>query len=268
MGRTFACADIHGCYEPYRKMMDFLQSDDTLYFVGDAMDRGLDGVKIFNELINDSRVVYIRGNHEDMMEDAIPYCVHDINEYEYMGGNHGYDLWFQNGGRYTAQAFYNMTVNEIYNIREKIKEIHSQAIYASPAGHKVILEHAGYSPFITPHRTHDPLWDRKHFYDDWSDGYWNYKKYNPETTYLVHGHTPVQYLQYEYGYKDQPPKAKEDIIAAHDWLYGDDTLCPKPTIIRYCDNHKFDIDMCTIVSRRVALLDLDTFEEYYFDTED
>ena len=41
----------------------------------------------------------------------------------------------------------------------------------------------------------------------------------------------------------------------------------KPTIVRYCDGHKFDIDMGTIASDRIALLDLDTFEEYYFDKE-
>lgn len=267
MGRTFACADIHGCYEPYRKMMDFLQPDDTLYFVGDAMDRGPDGVKIFNELINDPRVIYIRGNHEDMMEEAIPYCIHDINEYEYMDGNGGYDLWFHNGGRYTAQAFYDMTVNEIHDIRKAIQKLPYKVTYSSPAGHKVILEHAGYSPFVVPHRTHSPVWDREHFYDDW-DGGWYTKEEDPENTYLVHGHTPVQYLKYEYGYKDQPPKTKEEITEGRNWMYGDDTLCPKPTIIRYCDSHKFDIDMCTIASGRVALLDLDTFEEYYFDKED
>jgi hypothetical protein len=92
-----------------------------------------------------------------------------------------------------------------------------------------------------------------------------FTKEDPNTIYLVHGHTPVQFLKYEFGYKGQPPKTKEDIKAAHDWLYGDDTLCPKPTIIRYCDGHKFCIDMCTAVSNRIALLDLDTFEEIYFD---
>ena len=41
--------------------------------------------------------------------------------------------------------------------------------------------------------------------------------------------------------------------------------CPKPEVIRYCDGHKFDIDMCTIASERIALIDLDTFEIKYFD---
>lgn len=267
MGKTYAMSDVHGCYIPFKKAMNFLQPDDKLYFLGDATDRGEDGVKIFKELTSDPRVTYIRGNHEEMMMDAIPYCVRDINEYGFCAGGHGYDLWTSNGGRHTYKDFEFMTINEIYDIREKIKKMPEKVTYSSPAGHKVILEHAGYSPFITPHRTHDPLWDRKHFHDEWSDGYWGYKEYNPENTYLVHGHTPVQYLKYEYGYKDQPPKTKEEIMEAHCWNRYQEEACPLPTIIRYCDGHKFDIDMCTIISGRVALLDLDTFEEIYFDEE-
>ena len=41
----------------------------------------------------------------------------------------------------------------------------------------------------------------------------------------------------------------------------------KPEIIRYCSGHKFDVDMCTIASDRISLLDLDTFEVIYFDTD-
>lgn len=270
MGRTFALSDVHGCYIPFKKAMDFLQPDDKLYFIGDCCDRGDDGVKIFKELTSDPRITYIRGNHEEMMMDSIPYCVRDINEYGFCYTQQGYDLWTMNGGRHTYKDFEFMAVNEIYDIREKIKKMHSQAIYISPAGHKVILEHAGYSPFVTPHRTHDPLWDRKHFYDDWSDGHWEKEDCDPEKTYLVHGHTPVQYLEYQYGYKGQPQATKESIELKHQWkesCYFDTPWNIKPTIIRYCNGHKFDIDMGTVFTKRVALLDLDTFEETYFDEE-
>jgi hypothetical protein len=267
MGRTFALSDVHGCYIPFKKAMDFLQPDDKLYFLGDSTDRGDKGIEIFNELTSDPRVTFLLGNHEQMMMDAIPYIIRDLNQNEMiLGDDYDTRIWFSNGGQKTAQAFYDMTIQEIHDIRAKIKEMPTKVEYLSPAGHKVILEHAGYSPFVTPHRTHDPLWDRGHFYDDWDNG-WGSKDDDPENTYLVHGHTPVQYLQYEYGYKDQPPKTKEDAEAAHNWLYGDDTLCPKPTIIRYCDGHKFCVDMCTIVSGRVALLNLDTFEAIYFDAD-
>ena len=37
-----------------------------------------------------------------------------------------------------------------------------------------------------------------------------------------------------------------------------------PDVLFYCNGHKIDIDLCTIVSNRIALLDLDTFEVKYF----
>ena len=49
----------------------------------------------------------------------------------------------------------------------------TKAVYHSPLGHHVILEHAGYTPFDMPHRNHYPLWDREHFYDEWDGGFYD-----------------------------------------------------------------------------------------------
>lgn len=40
MGRTFACADLHGQYNLYKQIKNFLKEDDKVYFLGDATDRG------------------------------------------------------------------------------------------------------------------------------------------------------------------------------------------------------------------------------------
>jgi hypothetical protein len=101
------------------------------------------------------------------------------------------------------------------------------------------------------------VWDREHFHDKWQKEYQN--------TYLVHGHTPMQYLKYEFGYEGQPPKTEEDILLRNTWYKEDTNFIPE--VIRYADNHKFCVDLCTIVSGRVALLDLDTFETIYFDED-
>ena len=128
--------------------------------------------------------------------------------------------------------------------------------YTSKSGNGIILEHAGYTPDNLGevlHLNHDPVWDRSHFYDNWT---------GTENMYLVHGHTPVQYLKFNYGYNGQEPFTQEDLKFKRTW---DLNSTYKPEVIRYCDGHKFDIDMCTIVSGRIALLDLDTFEVIYFD---
>lgn len=39
---TYVISDIHGCYEKYRTMLEAIEftEDDTLYVLGDVLDRG------------------------------------------------------------------------------------------------------------------------------------------------------------------------------------------------------------------------------------
>ena len=251
MGRVYCSSDWHGVGTVADKVLNFLQPDDKLYFLGDATDRGPDGVRLFQALVNDPRVMYIKGNHDEMLARGI-YAMYSLHD------NEGflYD-WFSNGGNKTADGLSNVTEDEAWKIREKILLMPTEVYYKSPKGHTVILEHAGHSPSPIPCRSHDPLWDRSHFFNPWE---------GPENWYLVHGHTPVQYLKFEYGYDGREKFTKEDMKYKRIWFKEDSGYIPE--VIRYCSGHKFDIDLCTIVSNRIALLDLDTFEVKYFDGED
>jgi len=267
MGRVFASSDWHGCGNVADKVFDFLKPDDTLYFIGDAIDRGPDGIKILTRLLSDSRVKFIMGNHEQFMEECLPEAIstlkasNDILSYEWI-----YSCWVNNGGSRTINGLYDLSIPEVEELYQKIKNLPYQLLYKSPKGHTVLLEHAGYSPFVLSPRRHDPLWDREHFRDVWDAGYRPDFCGDPDTTYLVHGHTPVQYLTYEYGYYGKPAPGPNYLQEKHNFLYSDKTdALPKPEVIRYCEEHKFCIDMCTIVSNRIVLLDLDTFETVYID---
>lgn len=259
MGKTYVTSDWHGCSNPALKIFDYLKEDDTLYFLGDAIDRGPDGIKLMNKLLTDSRVIYLKGNHEEFIEQYVPELIE--------GHSSMADLWLhQNGGQYTWDAMQHMSDDSKMFYVYKIHKMPEKIVYHSPLGHHVILEHAGYTPFDMPHRTHYPLWDREHFYDEWDGGFYDKEdELKPDNTYLVHGHTPVQYLMFEYGYKGQKPKDKDMIKIGQMW--DSPEIEWRPEVLRYCDEHKFDIDMCTIVSGRVALLDLDTFETIYFDED-
>ena len=61
MGRTFALSDLHGQWGLWQQIKQFLNQDDKLYFLGDAIDRGPKGYEIMKELLCDSRVTYIMG---------------------------------------------------------------------------------------------------------------------------------------------------------------------------------------------------------------
>ena len=271
MGRVFATADWHGNKTAFQ-VFDFLQPDDVLYFLGDATDRGEYGIELFTLLMNDPRVIMIKGNHDEFLEEGIKVINYDEAESEGLpcpGDRPRFDLglWIYNGGEFTYDKAWHLTREERFAILKCIKKMTLQKTYYSEkTGNTIILEHAGYSPFVRPCRPHDPLWDRKHFYDAWNEG-WAIKDKNPDKTYIIHGHTPVQYLQFERGYIDKEPLTKEELKYKEEFEYDLPTEY-KPTILKYCGGHKIDIDMCSITSNRIALLDLDTFEEIYFDRKE
>lgn len=271
MGRVYCSADWHGNKTAFQ-VFDFLQPDDVLYFLGDSTDRGEYGIELFTLLMNDPRVIMIKGNHDEFLEDGIKAINYDEAECEGLpqpGDRSKFDLslWAYNGGEFTYDKVWQLTKEERLAILKCIKEMPLQKTYYSKkTGNTIILEHAGYSPFVPPHRSHDPLWDRQHFYDAWNEG-WAIKGRNPDKTYIVHGHTPVQYLQFERGYIDKEPLTKEELKYKEEFEYDLPTEY-KPTILKYCGGHKIDIDMCSITSNRIALLDLDTFEEIYFDRKE
>lgn len=254
MGKVYATSDWHSC-DFYKEVLNQLNEDDILYFIGDAIDRGPAGIWTFNALWADKRVIMLKGNHEYMLA-------------QYLASKEKLQGYVDiNGGDVTMQSMSDMTDEEKEWYIKTINKLPEEIIYHSPKGHAVILEHAGYSPFDMPRRSHDALWDRSHFSDEWNSGF-DKNNLNPKNTYLVHGHTPVQYLKFIYGFKDKPAWTMTDFREKEEFFNDNlEKMTIKPEIIRYCNGHKFDIDMCTIVTDRIALLDLDTFEEIYFDRE-
>ncbi len=72
MSRTIAIGDIHGCKAALDIVLTKLaiQQDDTLVVLGDAVDRGPDTrgvVERLLELREQCRLVFLLGNHEEMM---------------------------------------------------------------------------------------------------------------------------------------------------------------------------------------------------------
>lgn len=251
MGQVYASADWHSQVHLGEQVLKWLQPDDTLYYIGDAVDRGTRGLEMLKMLLDDPRVIFIRGNHEQMM----------VEDFYYMEENkHRPWIYFDESEDLTVNQLKELPHQERQYYIDAIASMPTSLTYHSPEGHKVYLEHAGYSPFIMPCRSHDPLWDRQHFNDTWGVGA------EADNTYLVHGHTPVQFLRFEMGYRDMKPLTKGEMRIKQNWKRNnceDDTQY-RLNIIRYCDGHKFDIDMGTFFTQRIALLDLDNFNEIYF----
>ena len=76
MPKVYAIGDIHGCNEQLNTLLSTLniQSDDTLIFLGDTIDRGADSKGVLDNIIyyqSLCHVILIQGNHEEMMLGAV-----------------------------------------------------------------------------------------------------------------------------------------------------------------------------------------------------
>lgn len=74
--RTIAIGDIHGCHVAFDVLLASLgvTSDDTLVVLGDVVDRGPGTRQVVERLLElqrQCRVVFLLGNHEEMMFDAL-----------------------------------------------------------------------------------------------------------------------------------------------------------------------------------------------------
>lgn len=231
MKQHYAFSDLHGHYNLWEQIKNFADKTDKLIFLGDAIDRGPDSIKLMLELLSDDRVTYLCGNHELMMMNAFKTEQDPDYIFDYYNA---FALWLGNGG--------NMTMNELkerYNddfdlkikLKNKIEELYHchHYEYINANNQKILLSHAGgdYKNFINPEKLN--IWDREHLYHEW-DG-------PNEEIYIVHGHTPTQHL-----------------------LESDN-----PEMYKYCNGHKIDIDMGAFISKKTCLLNLDTLEPIYFE---
>ena len=233
MNKVYAISDTHGMYNLWRQVIDSLDETDTLYMLGDAADRGHDGWKIIKEALADPRVVYIRGNHDQMLLDSWKTEWRD---------NH---LWFSNGGYETWDALMMDEKYEIYLAQlARTKLYHC---YENKEGKKIHLSHAGFTireDGVLP-RDGELLWDRDHiYYDEFA---------NEETEYVVHGHTYCMSTIF----KELSVWTPEEVNINDSWTVG-----------RYHGGYKICIDGRCFGTGKIAILDLDTLTEKVFYDED
>ena len=231
MYKTYACTDLHGMYNLWQQIKEYLHETDTLYFLGDACDRGEDGLKIIYELLKDPRVIYLKGNHEDIFTIVAPELME--GHYE----NHSW--WVMNGGSQTIKDFLKLSEPSQNWFIKKLENLPKTTTYINKNGQEIFLCHAGTRPDRTERELElmgikDPyIWDRKHLHVPWPQD----AKY--DNKYIVHGHSPVQYI-----WKDMDGAA----------------------ILNYSHRHKFDLDLASFDTCRIALFDLDELkvEKYFF----
>lgn len=133
----YVCSDIHGRYDKYLKIFDIVTPDDTLYILGDVIDRSPDGIKILQDIQKRNNVELFCGNHEFMMFLAMFDSDKTVNDYF----RH---LWFYsaNGGYTTYCALCSLRNDEKLEIMNMI--LSSTVFRRIIVGNtKYYLSHAG-----------------------------------------------------------------------------------------------------------------------------
>lgn len=102
----YVMSDIHGNMRRFRSVMEQiqLQPEDTLYVLGDVIDRFPDGIEILQELMAMPNVKMLLGNHEYMMlmvkdpeyTESFMHTVDRLN---------APILWYSNSGKVTESKF-------------------------------------------------------------------------------------------------------------------------------------------------------------------
>jgi len=164
---TYVMSDIHGEGRRFYAMLKrlHLTAEDTLYILGDVIDRGADGVSLLRYIMGEKNIVLLKGNHEQL---CLDYYREDASFLEAL-------RWGRNGNAHTLRAMERMREkprNELLAYLQRLPDFAEVTV-----GEKTYhLVHGMYSQ-----NAYERLWGRPDFY---------MPPPFPDKTVIV-GHTPV-----------------------------------------------------------------------------
>ncbi len=221
----YVIADIHGYYESFLRLLEAIHfsDDDTLYVLGDSVDRGPDPIRLLIDLSMRPNVYHIMGNHEFMALTCLRKMMVEITEENcetQLDGNdiRSYLHWMRDGGETTVEQFRRLMPEEQEALIEYMEEMPLYEIVQTDKG-IFALVHAGIADFVpgkalSEYTETELLFERS----DYGRRYF-------EHAVLVTGHTPVQMLS-----EEVPPKVlflteKNQIAADCGKCYGGRLAC-------------------------------------------
>ncbi len=142
----YVMSDIHGHSKRFESILKQinLQENDTLYILGDVIDRNPDGVRLLRRIMKMPNVKMVLGNHEHMMLKALYYPIELWSKWhdEKAIRQDNLNTWYRNGGEVTH---YYLKHNR-KEVRQEIFEYLDKLpvnIEVEVNGKSFILGHAG-----------------------------------------------------------------------------------------------------------------------------
>ncbi len=191
---TYVMSDIHGQYDRFMdilKKID-LKDEDTLYVLGDVLDRGPHPIKVLLKLMEMPNAICITGNHEYMAVECLSFLLTEVTDraldeldVKTLGN---LVTWQYNGAKSTIDEFRELSREMQEEVIEFIKDF---SIYeeVNVNGQDYLMVHAGLGNFepskdIEDYALKDIIWERaeyeKKYYDD---------------KIVITGHTPTQMIE-------------------------------------------------------------------------
>lgn len=187
---VYVMADIHGNSRRFNSILEQidLQPEDTLYVLGDVIDRHGDGVRILRRLMAMPNAKVLLGNHEYMMLRAldVPY-----NPGQKPNLEECLFIWYRNGGDVTHRYW--------KRIRKSLRAEVIAYLHALPLNLDVTVGNTSYKlvhaapveDFATntdtryPDATHFSVWKR-----------WEKEDMPRCEQVMIFGHTPTKHYRY------------------------------------------------------------------------
>ena len=176
--RILAIGDIHGKFNALKSLWKKLNvsEDDFLIFLGDYVDRGEGIYNVLKWVIEQSardNFKFLRGNHEQMMLDALTES------------GAGRITWIINGGKATILALRELVSQKVFSLNEILNFTDSLPLSYSitVGGRKYFFCHAGVEEGVPLEEQSEDylLWSREEFFNG----------YNGDDV-IVSGHSPIK----------------------------------------------------------------------------
>ena len=188
---TYVMSDIHGQYEKYAAMLQKIafSEDDTLYILGDIVDRGESPMRILYDMSMRDNVIPLMGNHEHMAEQVLRALNVEITD-ESIEKNLTAELltavreWYENGGYLTSKDFSRLSPDDREYLLDYLEDF-SFYEELTVGENTFVLVHGGL-PDFSPEK---PLFEYHPFLTLYERT--DYKKRYYADKYLITGHTPT-----------------------------------------------------------------------------
>ena len=232
---TYVMSDLHGHYDAYLSMLEKInfQNNDSLYILGDVLDRGPNPIKIILDVMKRSNVEVIAGNHCVMASQCFPFLIQELKMDSLLGQKGEIIIenlltWQDNGASTTISEFCKYDKKTQKRIIDFIADFELyKEIEVNETDY--ILVHAGLGGFsqdkdLWEYDINELVWERP----DYGKRYYN-------DIFVISGHTPTQLIN------------------------GN----PRPGYIYRANNH-IAIDCgCASPRGRLGCLRLDDMKEFY-----